>query len=444
VNTLCELRRVPRRSGRALSSTWIIRAAAVLLLSISFGCHDLTNVDAPDLVVPSALDNPTGALSRYSGAISDFAAAYAKQVSEAGLLADEFRDLNNSIISPDRRAILPINRYPFVDLSRARISALRAITALQQYAPEPRGRIGEMYALVGFVEVMLAENVCAPVPLANLRNSVPTDAPPLARAALIDEALAMFDSAEANSGTSDTVTNLARVGSARALLLRGDFDAAAAAVASVPREFVYSLPYSPTVAGQTNWLYSLIGVDRSTSVSNLEGTNGLPFISGSDGRIGADSIGVGPSGLPVYNFAKDAGLGASILLAGGVEAQLIVAEAALHDQDIDVWASILNGLRETGITPSIVPLPPDSTADATDDLRVDALFHERAFWLFGTGHRHGDLLRLIRQYGRATEATFPTGPYGEASGINYGTDVLFTPAGEEANQLYGGCTEGGA
>jgi hypothetical protein len=417
---------------------------AVLLLSTSLGCHDLTNVDAPDLVDPSALDNPAGALSRYAGAISDFASAYAKQVSESGLLADEFRDLNNSIISPDRRAILPINRYPFVDLSRARITALRAIATLRQYAPEPRARIGELYALAGFVEVMFAENVCSPVPLANLTNGVPSEAPPLTRAALIDDALALFDSAEMNRGTSDTVTNLARVGSARALLLRGDFGAAAAAAASVPQDFEYLVPYSETVAGQTNWLYSLIGVDRSTSVSDVEGINGLPFVSGSDGRIGADSIGVSRSGLPVYNFAKDAGLGAPILLASGVEARLIVAEAALHDQGDDGWAAILNALRQTAISPPLPPLPSDSTVDASADLRVDALFHERAFWLFGTGHRHGDLLRLIREYGRATDATFPTGPYGEASGINYGTDVLFTPAGEEPNTEYDGCTEDGA
>ncbi len=418
--------------------------AAILLLATFMGCHDLTNVDAPDLVDPSALDNPTGAASRYAGAISDFAAAYAKQVAQTGLLADEFRDLDNSIVSPDRRAILPTNRYPFADLSGARISALRAIATLRQHAPEPRSRIGELYALAGFVEVMFAENLCAPVPLANLTSGVPSSAPPLPRAAVIGHAIALFDSASMNGGTSDSVTNLANVGLARALLLRGDFGAAATAAASVPEEFEYLVPYSATVAGRTNWLYSLIGVDRSTSVSDFEGINGLPFISGSDSRIGADSIGVSRAGLTVYNFTKDAGLGAPILLASGVEARLIEAEAALHDLDIEEWASTLNALRQTAISPPLPPLPADSTVDASTDLRVDALFHERAFWLFGTGHRHGDLLRLIREYGRATEATFPTGPYGEASGINYGTDILFTPAGEEPNPAYDGCTEDGA
>lgn len=444
MKSFCELPRLLRYSRRLRFSVGIVYGVAVLLLLTFLGCHDLTHVDAPDLVDPPALDNPTGALSRYAGAIGGFASAYAVQVAETGLLSDEFRDLDNNIVSPDRRAILPTNRYPFAGLSGARISAARAIATLRQYAPEPRARIGELYALAGFIEVMFAENLCTPVPLATLTEGVPAEAPPFTRAALIAHALALFDSAAMNSGTSDTVTNLARIGSARALLLRGDFSAAATAAASVPQDFAYSVPYSATVAGQTNGVYSRIGVDRSTSVSNLEGINGQPFVSGSDSRIGADSLGLSRSGLTVYNFAKDAGLGAPILLASGVEAKLIEAEAALHDLDFGGWASILNALRQTAISPPLPPLPADSTVDASADLRVDALFHERAFWLFGTGHRHGDLLRLIRDYGHDPEATFPTGSYGEASGISYGTDILFTPAGEGPNPAYNGCMEDGA
>src|SRR5260370_34945241 len=39
------------------------------------------------------------------------------------------------------------------------------------------------------------------------------------------------------------------------------------------------------------------------------------------------------------------------------------------------------------------------------------MFYERGFWMFSTGHRLGDLRRLIRQYGRAPDAVFPTGTY---------------------------------
>jgi hypothetical protein len=111
------------------------------------------------------------------------------------------------------------------------------------------------------------------------------------------------------------------------------------------------------------------------------------------------------------------------------------------------WLTILNTLRTTSTTctvlttpctapagtggvaglpllvdPGLQSLPPGKTAM---DVRVDLLFRERAFWLFGTGHRLGDLRRLIRQYGRDPESVFPTGTYtipGGASTV-YGPDV---------------------
>jgi hypothetical protein len=57
----------------------------------------------------------------------------------------------------------------------------------------------------------------------------------------------------------------------------------------------------------------------------------------------------------------------------------------------------------------------------TPTARVDQLFRERAFTLFGRGTRTGDMRRLIRQYGRSAETVFPTGPWHK--GGNYGTDV---------------------
>ena len=69
------------------------------------------------------------------------------------------------------------------------------------------------------------------------------------------------------------------------------------------------------------------------------------------------------------------------------------------------------------------------------------MFRERGFWLFGTGHRHGDLRRLVRQYGLATEAVFPTGLY-EGGPSTYGTAVVFIPGnGESSNPNYKGCID---
>ena len=78
--------------------------------------------------------------------------------------------------------------------------------------------------------------------------------------------------------------------------------------------------------------------------------------------------------------------------------------------------------------------PGDATA------RTDLMFRERAFWMFGTGHRLGDLRRLIRQYGRAAETIFPTGSY--PKGGNYDTDVNIPLSADEANNPnFIGCSD---
>jgi len=133
-----------------------------------------------------------------------------------------------------------------------------------------------------------------------------------------------------------------------------------------------------------------------------------------------------------------------IPLATGVEAALIVAEAALQTS-ASAWLTDLNTLRATApntypaLSGGLAPL----TDPGTDSGRVSLMFRERAFWLFGTGTRLGDLRRLIRQYGRDQSTVFPTGPYSAGPGNtyqsylptpipSYGTDVdlsVPTPTG---------------
>jgi hypothetical protein len=117
---------------------------------------------------------------------------------------------------------------------------------------------------------------------------------------------------------------------------------------------------------------------------------------------------------------------ASVDIVSGIEARLIEAEAALHDGHPDVALGILNDARTTvtGLDPLV---------DAgTDAARVDQLFHERAFWMFSTGHRLGDLRRLVRQYGRTPDSVFPNGIF--LDGGNYGDDMNFpVPEAEKNN-----------
>jgi hypothetical protein len=71
---------------------------------------------------------------------------------------------------------------------------------------------------------------------------------------------------------------------------------------------------------------------------------------------------------------------------------------------------------------------------------VDLLFRERAFWLYLTGHRFGDLRRLVRQYERLPDAVFPAGAYEGGTGV-FGTDLNApVPSDEQLyNPNYRGC-----
>ncbi len=74
------------------------------------------------------------------------------------------------------------------------------------------------------------------------------------------------------------------------------------------------------------------------------------------------------------------------------------------------------------------------------------MFTERAFWLFGTGHRLGDLRRLVRWYGRDQSVVFPVGTFLNGAGVGqypiYGTATNFPiPVGEKSNPNFHGCLD---
>jgi hypothetical protein len=269
--------------------------------------------------------------------------------------------------------------------------------------------------------------------------------------------------------------NLARVGKGRALLALGEYAAAAAAVADVPDDFQYAFAYSATtsstgVPGQSisnrNFAWSAFGGTGAVDLTLVDtaGINGLDYLSSGDPRTEWVANGTNERGLPLYRPGRyDASGESPIVLASGVEARLIEAEAQLHAGGAD-WLATLNALRTDG-TFTTQPNAEDSTVTdtlwnagsggvaglaplgdpETPEGRVDLVFRERAFWLYLTGHRQGDLRRLIRQYGRDPETVYPTGPYSGGYGT-YGSDVdAPVPVQErETNPRYAGCISRGA
>ncbi len=397
----------------------------------------------------------------------------------AGLLTDELTWANKSRpyggANIDARLTSGGTTYgesgdlPLGTITQARVTLTLAIPMLKQFEPASgRSLIGEAYALTGYVELFLAEDYCAGVPLSAVTpgGGVQYGAP-LTSDSLLGVAEADFDSAVAYAAGVDSVANLAGVGLGRTRLDRGRYAAAAAAVASVPTGYVYNVQMQAngtTAPHATNQYETALLIGAPWwNVSDREVGSGLNFVSAGDPRLVLDStlsvngspLATADGGVVYYPVKFGTQTATLIPLATGVEARLVEAEAALQRGDVPGWTASLNGLRAAApstylaLSTPLTPLTTDSTTGASSAMQVDVMFRERAFWLYGLGTRLGDLRRLVRQYGRDPSTVYPSGTY--LPGLlfspplpTYGTDValtLPTPASgtTNSNPNYHGC-----
>ena len=397
------------------------------VLLLACGCSELTTVDAPDLVERSDLLNPAGAITFFNGAVSRFEFVFGTRaswsasgafVNNSGLLSDEliahstFWGLSNL-----DRHLLPEesgSQGTYFFLQVARMNQLQALDLLREVLPSERWRIGLLYGYLGYTETLLAETMCSGVPLSTIsRDFKPEYGPPLTTTQLLERALQDFDSAAVYAANDPQILNLARVGRGRVLLNLDRPAEAAGAVGAVLTSFAFLTEHTQAV--NYNGLFSNLAWG-AFGIADKKGINGLDYLSAEDQRINAVIVGTGLDGVPVYGPARVDSYASPNILATGIEARLIEAEAALRADNVDAWLAHLNSLRATATSPSMAPL----TDPGTPDGRVDLLFRERAFWLFLTGSRFGDMRRLVRQYGRAVNTVFPIGPY--KFGGEFGTD----------------------
>lgn len=436
----------PALTSRAIR--WCRSLLWIPTLALVVSCGDLTGAS----VLPAGTQDPAvynseaGALGLYHGTVTLFAQTFASVIGESGLVTDELRSLTHAsgigmsgLEGLDARAFnfapgtegSGLSDYAYRGLQSVRNQGANTIAMLQKYAPStPPALRGELYAIQGYTLIYLADLYCSGVPLSTVDFEQDfTYVPGSSTTTLYERAIALFDTAITLSADSARVVGLARIGKGRALLSLGQYEAAAQAVADVPSGMQYAL--------QESWVTTGIGV------ANQKGLNGLPYVSQDDPRTAADSVGV-DLGMPKwqprkYPFQSPA----PFIVANWVEARLIVAEALLQANDTVAWLDSLNALRQTAITPALPPLTDPAQASLPEgktawDVRVDLMFRERAAWLFLTGHRQGDLRRLIRSYQRTVDESYPTGEF--KSGVLYGPDVTMPiPADEDNNPYYKGC-----
>ena len=173
-----------------------------------------------------------------------------------------------------------------------------------------------------------------------------------------------------------------------------------------------------------NGVYSLTYSSSRYTIADGEGPNSPRFVSAEDPRLVTEDLGTSQFDGSTELFApvKYSSYESPIDVATGTEARLIIAEASLRGGNYVAALGELNALRTAA---GLDPLAPAATATA----QQDQLFTERAFWMFGTAHRLGDLRRLITQYGRPVNSVFPSGTY--FKGNAYGNQVAFLVPQEE-------------
>jgi len=461
-----------------------IRLASFVGLATALACNTdrILQVSDPDVARPSALQGVAAIPTLRAGAIGNFGVAYnggaadVEQVHLSGLLTDEFINTETfpTRIEIDQRAMSLSNTSligTFFDLTRARASSELAINAYKQFATKASDSTGfpEILALNGFAYILFAENYCGAVPVSTQEaDGSFTFGAPESTNTLLDSAILKFNQALAMPAApagplTATFKNLAAVGKARALLDSGNFAAAAAAVAGVPTTFQYNYLHSETSARQNNGTWSLTQSVGRFGEADAEAGIGLPFASDGDlKRTGGpldprvpDSLAARGASRNPKGFdgatnqmvqAKYPLRSSPITIADGVEARLIEAEAALNGGDPVGALTTLNALRSNASLLALRGYPANSlallTLQPTTAGQVDQLFHERAYWMFLTSHRLGDLRRLIRQYNRAVNTVFPNGLY--FKGGTYGTDVnVPVPQQEQNNPKYtpGSCKQ---
>ncbi len=421
----------------------------------------------PHLTDPGVTETPAGARAAYRGAVARmrhaFAGGHTSVVPTGGQITDELEadGLGGNPVDlrdiPDGTDAFGRASQLYGRLHQVRGQASEAIGLLTRFAPDSEPLTGHLYALQAYAEIFLADTFCSGVPLSTLDfDGDFTYRPGSTTAEIYESALALLETARPLVADSGRFENLTRVGTGRALLALGRFAEAAAAVAEVPDAFQYQVSYSPEPDMQSFARLITVGVSGplenwNFTVGDREGGNGLDFVSSADPRTRVVSFGLNQRGATIHHPAKYRGDGSGpIVMASGTEARLIEAEAALQAGDVGGWIGILNHLRRTAwtmIEPSAGGPLPDLVDPGSPDARVDLLFRERAFWLFLTGHRQGDLRRLIRQYGRTSDQVYPFGLYPGTSALQeYGNDVdLPVPLTEiTLNPHFSGCASRGA
>lgn len=446
-------------SGRIFRSA-LAMLAAFMVITVA-GCDGILDVEDPERATLEDIQDPENLPAMRAHAIGEFQVGYAGRgaaqdnsyILMSGLLTDEYEASGTfpTRVEVDRRDIGRTNataQTTFRLMHRARAAAIRSFQAFEELDPGTLPQ-AEAAKLAGFMYNAFGEMYCSGVPFSELP---PGEDPVFGEPTPTDEIFLIasdwFDQAQtlAQGAGSEPDELAAKVGQARSLVNLGRYEEAATLVSDVPTDFVFQIFHDDATPRQWNGMWNFLNNVKRWRVTDQAGGNGLPYRSdGTEMTAGGEVLREGDpritwfedgtgfdSSVQQYSQLRYASRSDPTPVATGIEARLIEAEAALDAGQTGVFQSIHDDLRAS------IGLGALETGGLSDEELVDLHFKERAYWLWQTGHRLGDLRRLVRQYNRDSEDVFPSGTYYKGGPIS--TDVNFPiPVDEDNNPNFEQC-----
>jgi len=446
-------------------TAWV--AACVSLLVGVAACESILDVDQGGVIDTDDLEKagPAAVPNIVAGVVGAYQDTFDDIVLYAALLADEMIvagsfDDDEEV---DRRRIQPSNPALtgglYTLLHVARMQADTAVALLQERLVDPAFdsveadmregiALGKLYG--GYSRLWLGELYCWSI----LTGMYPETSPRLPDARIAQARLLLQD-AEGDAGPlgRHDVRLAAIVGQARAQLWLRNYAQAAALAAAVPRDFAFWSEYSYNHEEQFNEVYMFTWGDAAP----IEWTvgDGTTFQQGNerfehiDQFVALNLLDVEPEGYtaavsstPVILQKIYSRPDSRILMASGIEARLIRAEAHVRAGETTEAEAMLNDLRADYSLRATVRwgVEPPAPADAlqplalTGNLRLDleTVADERARELWLTGDRLTTSRRLRRDATVYPDTInlFPA----PKLGVDGGDDVAFPIAELELTQ----------
>ena len=407
-------RTIHEGAGTRGARRWI---GAALALALAAGaCDTLDNaldVEAPSRIPAGNLADPSQANLLLTGAIADFECGFGAYTVMSGLVGTELMDATQTADRwpYDRREVAPSDsRYATFDceslgvytpLSRARWAAENVLSKLEGWtdAQLPAGQsrvsmIATAAAYSGYAHLLLGEGFCSGVLLdANLEPGGE-----VTPQQMLERAEVRFTRAieAAQAAGNAEIRNMALVGRARTRLNLGDLQGAAADAAQVPADFVKTVTASTVADRRYNRVFAQNNQGQSVSVAPE--FRGLTVGGVPDPRVRVTDTGRNATdGTRIFVQEKYSGLAASLPLATGDEARLILAEVQGGQAAVD----IINAFRTRAGLPAFA-------GGSAAAIRAQVI-QERSRELFLESHHLGDVNRYDLPLTPAAGAVFPKG-----------------------------------